>query len=103
MRRIKRLLFSAQKIGRLYGDAAEDLVLGVNDPPLAWDFGGFCGKGLHRSGKGPETTDEGGGCQLVVQPVESVGNSWGKRGGGGTAVAYNFHKCALTFPSRFFS
>ena len=31
-----RFLFPAQQVGSLYRDAAEDLVLGVNDPPLAW-------------------------------------------------------------------
>jgi hypothetical protein len=27
--------FAAQQVGSLYGDAAEHLVLGVNDPPFA--------------------------------------------------------------------
>jgi len=31
-----RFLFPAQQVGSLYRDATEDLVLGVNDPPLAW-------------------------------------------------------------------
>src|ERR1044071_928596 len=39
--------FPAQQVGSLNGDAAEHLVLGVDDPPLARHFGGFCGKRFH--------------------------------------------------------
>lgn len=39
--------FPAQQVGSLHGDAAEHLVLSVNDPPFAWHFGSFCGKGFH--------------------------------------------------------
>ena len=40
-------LFPAQQVGSLHRDAAEHLVLGVNDPPLARHFGGFGGKRFH--------------------------------------------------------
>ena len=43
--------FSAQKFGGLDRDAAEHLVLGVDQPPLALNFVGFGGKGLHRGEK----------------------------------------------------
>src|SRR3954470_13354965 len=43
-----RFLFAAKEVCRLNGDAAEDLVLGVDDPPLARDLVGFSGKGFHR-------------------------------------------------------
>ena len=42
-----RFFFPAQQVGSPYRDAAEDLVLGVNDPPLARQFGGFGGKRFH--------------------------------------------------------
>src|SRR6266496_3140064 len=39
--------FPAQQVGSLYRDTAEHLVLRINDPPLAWHFGGFGGKRFH--------------------------------------------------------
>ena len=62
---IDRLFFPAQKIGGFHGDLAEDLVIGVDDPPLARNFVGFCRKRLHQSGKGTEITGEVGRCQLA--------------------------------------
>src|ERR1043166_228494 len=64
VRRVDRLFFAAQKIGCFHGDAAEDLVLGVNDPPLARNFVGFSGKRFHREREGTESMSEAGGCQL---------------------------------------
>ena len=45
---VDRLFFAAEEIGGLHGDLAEHLVIGVNDPPLAWDFVGFGRKRLHQ-------------------------------------------------------
>jgi hypothetical protein len=42
-----RFSFPAQQVGSLHRDAAEHLVLGVNDPPLARHFGGFGRKRFH--------------------------------------------------------
>src|SRR6478609_7963426 len=42
-----RFSFPAQQVGSRHRDAAEHLVLGVNDPPLARHFGGFGGKRFH--------------------------------------------------------
>src|SRR5215471_4257407 len=42
-----RFFFPAQQVGGLHRDAAEHLVLSVNDPPLAWRFVSFGGKRLH--------------------------------------------------------
>src|SRR4030095_16239396 len=42
-----RFSFPAQQVGSLCRDAAEHLVLGVNDPPLARHVSGFGGKRLH--------------------------------------------------------
>ena len=39
--------FPTQQVGGLHRDAAEHLVLGVNDPPLARHFDGFGGKRFH--------------------------------------------------------
>ena len=63
---VDRLFFAAQEIGSFHRDLAEHLVVGINNPPLARHFVGFCGKGLHQSGKGTEITGEGEGCQLLV-------------------------------------
>src|SRR5215472_4371098 len=49
--RENRFFLPAQQVGRPHGDAAEHLVLSVNDPPLARYVGGFCGKGFHVSKK----------------------------------------------------
>src|SRR5438046_8753398 len=45
--RENRFSFPAQQVGSLHRDAAEHLVVGVNDPPPALRFGGFCGKRFH--------------------------------------------------------
>src|SRR5262245_24205558 len=47
VRRKNGFFFPAQQVGSLHGNAAEHLVLGVNNPPLARYFGGFCRKGFH--------------------------------------------------------
>lgn len=48
MRGESRLGFAAQDIGRSHGDVTEDLILGINDVPLAVRlFLGFGGKCLH--------------------------------------------------------
>jgi hypothetical protein len=67
VRRVDRLFFAAQQIGGFHGDATQDLVLGVNDPPFAWNFGGFCGKRFHREREGTESMVEAGGCQQDVR------------------------------------
>jgi hypothetical protein len=61
--RENRFLFATQQSGSLHGDAAEHLVLGVNDPPLARHFAGFGGKRFHSRKKSTETTGDGGACQ----------------------------------------
>lgn len=66
VRRVDRFFFAAQKVRGFHGDTAEDLVLGVNDPPFAWDFVGFSGKRLHREREGTEATGEEWECQLDV-------------------------------------
>ena len=64
VRREDGFFFAAQKIRRLDRDAAEDLILGVNDPPLAWNFVGFSGKSFH-----PEEKGHGNyGCRRKCQP-----------------------------------
>src|SRR4029077_11494164 len=45
--RENRFSFPAQQVGGLHRDAAEHLVFGVDDPPLACQFGGFGGKRFH--------------------------------------------------------
>ena len=65
VRRVDNLFLAAEKIGRLHGDLAKNLVVGVNDPPLARDFVGFCGKRLHQSGKGTEITGVGRGVNCL--------------------------------------
>ena len=47
MRSVNGLFLAAQQIGGLHCHATQDLVCGVDDPPLAWHFVGFGGKGLH--------------------------------------------------------
>ena len=51
------------------GDTAEHLVLGVDDPPLARQFGRFCRKRFHVREKSTETTGEGRACQ----PMRHIG------------------------------
>ena len=67
MRSEDRFFFAAKKVRGLHGDLAEDLVLGVDNPPLAWDFVGFSGKRFHRERKGTETMGEAVGCQQDVR------------------------------------
>src|SRR5438309_11316577 len=45
--RENRFSFPAQQVGSFHRDAAEHLILGVNDPPLARHFDGFGGKRFH--------------------------------------------------------
>jgi hypothetical protein len=53
VRRNDRFFFTAQKVGGFDRDAPEDLVTGVDDPPLAVDLTCFCGKRFHcRKGLG---------------------------------------------------
>src|ERR1051325_11281112 len=52
MRSEDGLLFATQQLCCLDGDAAEHLVLGVDDPPLARDLSGFGRKRFHRADKG---------------------------------------------------
>ena len=52
VRRVDRLFLAAQQIRGLYGDSAEDLVLGINDPPFAWDLISFSGKRFHAGAGG---------------------------------------------------
>ena len=40
-------VFAAQHVGNFGREAAEDLVFGINDPPVALDLLGFGGKSLH--------------------------------------------------------
>jgi len=40
-------VLAAQDVGHLGRDAAEDLVFGINDPPVALDVFGFGGESLH--------------------------------------------------------
>ncbi len=47
MSRVDCLVLAAQEVRCLDGDVTQMLVLGVNDPPTAFDFGCFCGKCLH--------------------------------------------------------
>ena len=47
MRREDRLVLAAQKAGGLNGDQTEDLVLGVDDIPVAHDFVRLGGKRFH--------------------------------------------------------
>jgi len=56
-------LFATEQIGRFYRDTAEYLILGVNNPPLAWHFGCFCGKRFHGRKKSTKTTGDGTVCQ----------------------------------------
>src|SRR5262249_21988944 len=58
-----RLSFPAQQVGSLYRDAAEHLVLGVDDPPLAWHLAGFGRKRFHDREKSTETTGDASACQ----------------------------------------
>jgi len=68
VRRENCLFLSAQQIRGLDRDAAEHLIFGVNQPPLAINFVRFGGKGLHqRLGKGTEATGQERHCQ----PAES--------------------------------
>src|ERR1700730_14435938 len=68
MRRENRFLFTSQKLCRFHRDEAEDLILGVDQPPLAVDLTGFGGKRFHRRlKKGTETTGQAPHCQ----PMES--------------------------------
>src|SRR2546423_3344595 len=101
MRRVNRLFFAAQKIGGFDGDATEDLVLRVNDPPLAWNLVGFSGKRFHREREGTESMGEGAECQL------DVGRRfpWRKRLAGRTGMAPQLLIIAINAPlaiCRFF-
>ncbi len=58
MSRVNHLLFAAQEIRGFDRDAAEHLVFGVNDPPLARDFVGFSRKRLHLELKGHESYEQ---------------------------------------------
>src|ERR687892_1520024 len=62
-----RFSFPAQKVGSLYRDLAEHLVLSVNDPPLAWHVGSFGGKCFHGRKKSTEITGDGRACQPMRQ------------------------------------
>ncbi len=53
---VNGLVFTTKEIGGLDGNVAQMLVFGIYDPPTAFDFGGFGGKGLHTNlGKVVET------------------------------------------------
>jgi len=68
MRSENRLLFSAQQVCRFDRDATENLIFGIDQPPLAVDFTGLRGKRLHRRlKKGTEATGQVVDCQ----PTES--------------------------------
>jgi hypothetical protein len=69
MRRVDGLFFATQKIGGFHSDATEDLVPGVNDPPLARNFVGFSGKRFHREREGTESMGEEWECQQDVGEV----------------------------------
>jgi len=47
VRRVDGLVLTTKEIGGLNGNVAKVLIFGINDPPAAFDFGGFGGKGLH--------------------------------------------------------
>ena len=63
MRRENRFSFAAQQVGSFHRDAAEDLALGVDDPPLAGSLAGFGGKRFHGKKKNRETTGDASACQ----------------------------------------
>src|SRR5262249_9690740 len=63
VRRENRFSFPAQQVCSLHRDAAEHLVLGVDDPPLARHIAGFGRKCFHGRKKSTETTGNGSGCQ----------------------------------------
>ena len=67
VRRENGLFFPTQQIGSLHCNASQYLVLGVDDPPVARDFGGFLGKRFHGAKKSPETTGNGTLCQPTEQ------------------------------------
>jgi len=74
MWRKNRFFFAAQQVGSLYSDAAEHLVLGVNDPPFARHFAGFCGKGFQCQKKGTKSMGDTTVCQPGIDVTnESVG------------------------------
>ena len=66
VRCIDGLFFSAQEIGGFHGNLTEHLIIGVDDPPFARDFAGFCGKRLHWPEKGTETTGQPQWCQTQL-------------------------------------
>ena len=55
MRRENRLMFAPEQDGGPGGHAAEGLLLGIDEPPFTFDFGGFGGKGLHERSREANT------------------------------------------------
>ena len=71
--RENRLFLAAQKLGRFDCDTAENLILGVDQPPAAVYFIGFGGKSLHQQfEKGTETTGQPAHCQPTQIGAELV-------------------------------
>ena len=73
MRRVNSLFLAAQKVGGFDRHATEHLVFGVDNPPLAWYFTGFCGKRFHRAEKGTETTGQPRWCQTLLASSKEAG------------------------------
>src|SRR4029434_1681705 len=61
--RENRFSLPTQQVGSFHRDAAEHLVFGVDDPPLARHVGGFGRKGFHVRKKSTETTGDASACQ----------------------------------------
>src|SRR5437870_10566801 len=102
MRRENRLFFSPEQLCRLHRDAAQHLVLRVNDPPLAGDFAGFGGKRFHGGGKGTEITGRAGTCQIFDRPSPTNSPAVvSKKRFRPTKMAAGYFEFASLIPSRY--
>src|ERR1044072_6770036 len=105
MRRVNGLFFAAQKIGGFHGHLTEDLIVGVDDPPFAWHFIGFCGKRLHQGERGRKLRAwvEVSTASWWVR-AEATRDSLGSGGRNlaGTPRAYNYYNAPLVSLPAFF-
>jgi hypothetical protein len=81
--------FATEEIGGAHGNSAEDLVLGIDEPPFAGNLVRFGRESLHAPGKGHGSYGRAGGLSTAGLGETGVGAVVREMGISG---AHNFHR-----------